>query len=226
MFTKIIGVTLDGTPGPNIVWRKTDVGYTASSEDEARPIVIHADALPPIAERDNHSLFTLVTTDGALPAWINTYRLSLPWRRSTVDALRLAGYRWYAHLIVPFVDMPPTLVLFGRGQNAFSTDETDETHDHQAYDTSVRKTLRSDLRLTVTQDNGSAQIEAQLLEPGGLQSKRTGVTVYWESSGGYFLSARTQSVDGKATAVLKDYTTPCLVKAGFRYFPAKAEITL
>ena len=109
---------------------------------------------------------------------------------------------------------------------AFTAAEVTEVYDHRTYDATIRQTLRSDLRLSVNAQNGIAQLEAQLLEPGGAVCTRTGVTVYWESTGGYFLSARTQSIDGKATAVLKDYVQPCVVKAGFRHFPAKSEVTL
>jgi hypothetical protein len=226
MLNRIIGVTLDGTPGADIVWTQTTTGYSAACSDESKPLVISTDDLPPAAQRDDHSLFTFVAGDGVLPAWINTYQLSLPWRRWTVDALRFAGYRWYANLIVPFADSPPSLVLFGRGASAFAAAAIDDIYDHLTYDATIRKSLRSDLRLTAAEHNGVAQLEVQLLEAGGAPSTRTGVTVYWESTGGYFLSTRTQSVNGKATAVLKDYTKPCRVKAGFRHFPAKAEITL
>ena len=226
MLNKIIGVTLDKALDADIVWTKTTTGYSASCDAEKKPLVITMDDLPPDARRDDHSLFTFVTGVGIDPAWINTYQLSKPWRRSTVDAMRFAGYRWYANLVVPFADSPPTLVLFGRGESAFTAAEVTEVYDHRTYDATIRQTLRSDLRLSVNAQNGIAQLEAQLLEPGGAVCTRTGVTVYWESTGGYFLSARTQSIDGKATAVLKDYVQPCVVKAGFRHFPAKSEVTL
>ncbi len=226
MLKQIIGVTLNSTLDSDIVWTHTTDGYIASCDAEKRPLLVHFEGLPPVTQRDDHSLFTFVASDGVEPSWINTYQLSRPWRRSTVDAMRMAGYRWYAHLIVPFANSQPTLVLFGRGESAFAAAALAEVYDHQTYEATIRKTLRSDLRLSVTVQNGTAQIEAQLLEPGGAFCTRTGVTVYWESTGGYFLSTRTQSIDGKATAVLKDFTQPCVVKAGFRHFPAKAELTL
>ena len=88
--------------------------------------------------------------------------------------MRFAGYRWYANLVVPFADSPPTLVLFGRGESAFTAAEVTEVYDHRTYDATVRQTLRSDLRLSVTAQNGIAQLEAQLLEPGGAVCTRTG----------------------------------------------------
>jgi hypothetical protein len=226
MLKQIIGVTLNGALDSDIVWTQTTDGYMASCDAEKKPLLVHLDELPPAAQRDDHSLFTFVSSDGIDPSWINTYQLSRPWRRSTVDAMRMAGYRWYAHLVVPFAESPPTLVLFGRGESAFGSTELTKIYDHEIYEATIRKTLRSDLQLSVAVENGTAQLEAQLLEPGGALCTRTGVTVYWESTGGYFLSTRTQSIDGKATAVLKDFTQPCVVKAGFRHFPAKAELTL
>ena len=186
MLNKIIGVTLEKALDADIVWTKTPDGYSASCDAEKKPLVITMDELPPDARRDDHSLFTFVTGDGINPAWINTYQLSKPWRRSTVDAMRFAGYRWYANLVVPFADSPPTLVLFGRGESAFTAAEVTEVYDHRTYDATIRQTLRSDLRLSVNAQNGIAQLEAQLLEPGGAVCTRTGVTVYWESTGGYF----------------------------------------
>jgi len=80
MLNKIIGVTLDKTLDPDIVWTKTTTGYSASCDAEKKPLVITMDDLPPDTRRDDHSLFTFVTGVGIDPAWINTYQLSKPWR--------------------------------------------------------------------------------------------------------------------------------------------------
>ena len=88
MLNKTIGVTLNKALDADIVWTKTPDGYSASCDAEKKPLVITMDDLPPDARRDDHSLFTFVTSDGIDPAWINTYQLSKPWRRSTVDAMR------------------------------------------------------------------------------------------------------------------------------------------
>ena len=88
MLNKIIGVTLNKTLDPDIVWTKTPDGYIASCDVEKKPLVITMDESPPDARRDDHSLFTFVTSDDIDPAWINTYQLPRPWRRSTVDAMR------------------------------------------------------------------------------------------------------------------------------------------
>ena len=64
MLNKIIGVTLDKALDADIVWTKTTTGYSASCDAEKKPLVITMDDLPPDARRDDHSLFTFVTSDG------------------------------------------------------------------------------------------------------------------------------------------------------------------
>ena len=64
MLNKIIGVTLEKALDADIVWTKTPDGYSASCDAEKKPLVIAIDELPPDARRDDHSLFTFVTSDG------------------------------------------------------------------------------------------------------------------------------------------------------------------
>ena len=224
MLNNIIGVTLDGTPGPDIAWTADAEGFKSSANRTS--LQIKLSELPAREWIDDHSLFTFVSGSDAMPAWINTYQLSAPWRRRTVDALRFAGYQWYANLIVPFIDSDPTLVLFGRGTAAFDASGVTAIYDRATYNQDIRATLRPDLRIAANEADGVMTLEAQLLEPGGADSVRSGVTVYWESTGGYFPNTRTPTIEGKATALLKDYVKPCKVKAGFRYFPSKTEILL
>lgn len=66
-----IGVKLDGTPGPAIIWKQTDNGYEVVADSApAEPSLLSPSAIKILLselpeDRSDHSMFTLVSSSGA-----------------------------------------------------------------------------------------------------------------------------------------------------------------
>jgi hypothetical protein len=174
----------------------------------------------------DHDLYSWVTR-GDQVFWINTFNLTKSQRLSVADFLATTGQILQAHLVTTFATDEPMLILFGRCEDAFADVRLDEIVSEQDYNRKIRPSLFPGLRVSakVTTD-GLATATAQLLEADGSVSTRSDVLLYWEATGGYWLTERTSTVNGKAVATLKDFGSGVRVKVGFKNYPAKAEVLL
>jgi hypothetical protein len=226
---KTIGILLQenvANSDTQLVWRKTDIGYSLGIESSSddRILTLSFSDFPDGCK--DHDLYSWVMR-GDQAQWINTFGLTKSQRLSVTDLLATTGQTLQAHLVTAFASEDPMLILFGRGEAAFAQVQLNAIVDEATYNRDIRPTLFPSLRVSAqVAVDGTAIATAQLLETDGTASTRSGVTLYWEATGGYWVAERTDTVNGKAVAKLKDFGAGVRVKVGFKNYPAKAEVLL
>lgn len=226
---KIIGILLSvdtANIDTQLSWQKTDSGYSLGSAPVSISPVFDLNLRDLPSDCKDHDLYSWVIR-GDQAQWINTFGLTKSQRLSVTDLLATTGQTLQAHLVTAFAGEDPMLILFGRGEAAFAQVQLNAIVDEATYNSDIRPTLFPSLRVTAqVAADGTAIATAQLLETDGTVSKRSGVTLYWETTGGYWVAERTDTVNGKAVAKLKDFGAGVRVKVGFKNYPAKTEVLL
>jgi len=220
---KTLGVTLKAGLRGDATWSRSDFGFVGTSLHGTRSIDIAFADVP--SQRLPHDLHSFVTR-GEESKWVNSYALSRPQRLGITDILLHSGYELQAHIFTAFPEDEPTLILFGCGEDPFGQAGLDRVVSDDVYGSEVRFQLLPSLELSAEVLGNEASLTVKLLEVDGTYSTRSGVTLYWEATGGYLPASRTDTIDGQSHAVLKDFGPLTKVKVGFKNYPSKTEMVL
>ena len=220
---KTLGVILKSGLRGDASWSKIDSSFVGASLHGTHTINLDVAEIP--SKRLPHDLHSFVTREGE-SKWVNSYALSRPQRLGITDILLHSGYTLQAHLFTAFPEDEPTLILFGCGEDPFGQAALDRVVSDDQYNSEVRFQLLPSLELSAEVLANEARLTVKLLEADGTYSTRSGVTLYWEVTGGYLPASRTDTIDGQSHAVLKDFGPLTKVKVGFKNYPSKTELVL